>query len=56
MYCNTTKHFFPAYFYFNNYLSSFTLSTHSNVLLSVQLLSGDVEINPGPKLISKESF
>ena len=28
----------------------------SNFLLSVLLLSGDVEMNPGPKLISKESF
>ena len=32
------------------------LWSHSNFLLSILLLSGDAEMNPGPKLISKESF
>ena len=51
-YCNSTKALFPVYIYFSKYLGHI----YTNFLLSILLLSGDVEMNPGRKLISKESF
>ena len=55
-YCNTTKHFFLHIFILRSFLVVLHLRSHSNFLLSLQLLRGDVEMNPRPKLISKESF
>ena len=55
-YCNTARHFFLHILILTNILVALHLSSHSDFLLSILSLNGDVEMNPGPKLISKESF
>ena len=50
------RHFFLYIFILTSILIALQLWAHSNFLLLILLLSGDVEMNPGPKLISKESF
>ena len=55
-YCNTARHVFLHILILTSIVVVLHLWSHSNFLLSILLLSGDVEMNPGPKLIFMESF
>ena len=55
-YCIIGRHFFLYIFILISILVVLHLWSHSNFLLSIRLLSGDAEMNPESKLISKESF
>ena len=54
--CILGRHFFLYIFILKSIVVVLHLWAHSKFLLSILLLSRDVEMNPGPKLISKESF
>ena len=55
-YLTTSTAILQRHFFLYIFILASTLVTCTNFLLSILLLSGDVEMNPGRKLVSKESF
>ena len=55
-YCNTAGHFRLHIFVSTCILVVLHIWSYYIFVLSKLLLSGDIEMNPGPKLISRESF
>ena len=55
-YCIIGRHIFLYIFILTSILIVLHLWSHSNFLLSMLFLSGDVEMNSGPWFISKENF
>ena len=55
-YCNTARYSFLHILILTSILVVLHIWSHSNFVLSILLLSGDAEMNPGPKVIFKQSF